>query len=100
LLSVAVVMMGSVDAFQKKFSNALSVLEWAFTSLFTLEYGLRLISVRRPWLYFKSFFGLVGFAVDFAHLPGSSDSRYPVYAGYPDFEVIKNFLYPQIIGIH
>jgi len=59
LLSVAVVMIGSVDVFQKQFSHALSVLEWTFTSLFTLEYGLRLISVRRPWLYFKSFFGLV-----------------------------------------
>ena len=59
LLSVAVVMMESVDTFQKQFSNALSVLEWTFTSLFTLEYVLRLISVRRPWLYCKSFFGLV-----------------------------------------
>jgi len=59
LLSVAVVMMGSVDTFQKQFSHALYVLEWIFTALFTLEYGLRLISVRRPWLYFKSFFGLV-----------------------------------------
>ena len=59
LLSVAVVMMGSVDTFQKQFSHTLDVLEWTFTALFTLEYGLRLISVRRPWLYFKSFFGLV-----------------------------------------
>ena len=59
LLSVAVVMMASVDAIQKQFSHALYVLEWTFTALFTLEYGLRLISVRRPWLYFKSFFGLV-----------------------------------------
>ena len=59
LLSVAVVMMGSVDAFQKQYSHALYVLEWTFTLLFTFEYGLRLISVRRPWLYFKSFFGLV-----------------------------------------
>ncbi len=59
LLSVTVVMMGSVDALQKQFSHVLYILEWTFTALFTLEYGLRLISVRRPWLYFKSFFGLV-----------------------------------------
>jgi len=59
LLSVGVVMMGSVDTYQKQFSHTLSVLEWTFTSLFTLEYGLRLICVRRPWLYFRSFFGLV-----------------------------------------
>ena len=59
LLSVAVVMVSSVDTFQKQFSHTLSILEWTFTSLFTLEYGLRLICVRRPWLYFRSFFGLV-----------------------------------------
>ena len=59
LLSVAVVMMGSVESFHKQFPQVLAVLEWLFTTLFTIEYGLRLISVRRPWLYFKSFFGLV-----------------------------------------
>jgi voltage-gated potassium channel len=59
LLSVAVIMMSSVNAFQKQFSHALYVIEWTFTLLFTLEYSLRLISVRHPWLYFKSFFGLV-----------------------------------------
>ena len=59
LVSIGVVVMGSVDTFQKQFSHTLSVLEWTFTSLFTLEYGLRLICVRRPWLYFRSFFGLV-----------------------------------------
>ena len=59
LLSVGVVMMGSVDTYQKQFSHTLSVLEWTFTTLFTLEYGLRLICVRRPCLYFRSFFGLV-----------------------------------------
>ena len=31
LLSVAVVMMGSVESFQKQFSHVLSVLEWTFT---------------------------------------------------------------------
>ncbi len=59
LLSVSVVMMGSVESFQKQFPQVLAVLEWIFTTLFTIEYALRLISVRRPWLYFKSFFGLV-----------------------------------------
>ncbi|UOA07895.1 ion transporter [Methylobacter sp. S3L5C] len=59
LLSVVVVMMSSVDSFQQQFSYSLAVFEWVFTALFTLEYGLRLISVRRPWLYFKSFFGVV-----------------------------------------
>ena len=59
VLSVIVIMLDSVEAIQIRYAQALYIIEWLFTLLFTLEYGLRLISVRRPWLYFKSFFGLV-----------------------------------------
>lgn len=59
VLSVIVIMLDSVEAIQNRYAQALYIIEWLFTLLFTLEYGLRLISVRRPWLYFKSFFGLV-----------------------------------------
>jgi len=59
VLSVIVIMLESVEAFQTRHAQALNIIEWFFTLLFTLEYGLRLISVRRPWQYFKSFFGLV-----------------------------------------
>ncbi|MFA5018491.1 MAG: ion transporter [Methylobacter sp.] len=59
VLSVIVIMLDSVEVIQNRYAQALYVIEWLFTLLFTLEYGLRLISVRRPWLYFKSFFGLV-----------------------------------------
>ncbi|WP_027148192.1 ion transporter [Methylobacter tundripaludum] len=59
VLSVIVIMLDSVEAVQNQHAQALYIIEWIFTLLFTLEYGLRLISVRRPWLYFKSFFGLV-----------------------------------------
>lgn len=34
-------------------------LEWVFTLAFTVEYGLRLISVRKPWRYALSFYGIV-----------------------------------------
>jgi voltage-gated potassium channel len=34
-------------------------IEWCFTLLFTLEYGLRLFTMRRPLAYALSFFGLV-----------------------------------------
>jgi voltage-gated potassium channel len=37
----------------------LYVIEWFFTILFTLEYILRLFSVRKPWRYAASFFGIV-----------------------------------------
>lgn len=59
VLSVIVIMLDSVEAIQNRYAQALYIIEWLFTLLFTLEYGLRLISVRRPWLYFRSFFGLV-----------------------------------------
>ena len=37
----------------------LRALEWVFTIGFTVEYVLRLISVRRPWNYALSFYGVV-----------------------------------------
>ena len=33
--------------------------EWIFTGLFTVEYFLRLVVVRRPWRYATSFFGII-----------------------------------------
>lgn len=59
LFSVLVVMLESVDSIAKRYTQPLFIAEWIFTGLFTIEYGLRLISVRRPWLYVKSFFGVV-----------------------------------------
>jgi voltage-gated potassium channel len=34
-------------------------IEWGFTVLFTVEYGLRLLTVTHPWRYITSFFGVV-----------------------------------------
>jgi voltage-gated potassium channel len=59
LISVTAVMLDSVTTFHEQHGRTLYLIEWTFTLLFTLEYLLRLISVRRPWLYFRSFFGLV-----------------------------------------
>ncbi len=59
LLSVMVVMLDSVESIQQHHAVLLYYLEWSFTVLFTVEYLLRLICVRRPWLYMRSFFGIV-----------------------------------------
>lgn len=59
IMSVLVVMLESVESIHKRYTEALFIAEWLFTGLFTIEYGVRLICVRRPWLYMKSFFGLV-----------------------------------------
>lgn len=59
VFSVITVMLDSVSLFHERHAQFLYFMEWAFTLLFTLEYILRLLCVRRPWLYFCSFFGIV-----------------------------------------
>jgi len=59
LLSVLAIMLDSVEAIRLEYGRLLWTVEWVFTILFTLEYGLRLICVRKPWLYAKSFYGMV-----------------------------------------
>ncbi len=61
ICSVIAVMLSSVTHIQYQFSEILFYIEWFFTLLFTLEYALRLIVVQRPWLYARSFFGIVDF---------------------------------------
>lgn len=61
LLSVAAVMLDSVAWISQRFGPWLVGLEWVFTALFTIEYGLRLYSAPRPLRYAFSFFGLVDF---------------------------------------
>ncbi len=59
LASVIVVMLDSVTWFNERYGTLLTALEWLFTILFTVEYGLRLICVERPMRYATSFFGVV-----------------------------------------
>lgn len=59
ILSVIVVILDSVNSYQQRFGSFLYAAEWFFTILFSLEYILRLISVRRPWRYALSFFGII-----------------------------------------
>jgi len=58
LASVGVVMLDSV-AVLAPFHPGFLLAEWIFTLLFTVEYALRLLSVRRPSTYAFSFYGLV-----------------------------------------
>ncbi|MDM8520251.1 ion transporter [Anaerolineales bacterium HSG6] len=57
--SVAVVLLDSIAEVQAKYGDFLYATEWFFTILFTIEYTLRLISVRSPLKYATSFFGVV-----------------------------------------
>lgn len=57
--SVVVVMLESVASVRDEHGWFLIRLEWLFTGLFTIEYLLRLYSVRAPGKYATSFFGIV-----------------------------------------
>ncbi len=59
LLSILAVMLDSVDSIQQHYAHLFYLVEWGFTIIFTIEYILRLICVRKPWLYMISFFGIV-----------------------------------------
>lgn len=59
LLSVTVVVLDSVAALQERAGTLFDVLEWLFTLVFTAEYVLRLLCVRRPLTYALSFYGII-----------------------------------------
>jgi voltage-gated potassium channel len=59
LLSVAVVMLDSVAGVTQSHRTALRAMEWVFTILFSIEYLLRLLTVRKASRYALSFFGVV-----------------------------------------
>jgi voltage-gated potassium channel len=57
--SVLIVILDSVPSIRATYGPTLILLEWGFTLLFTIEYGLRLLSVVHPLRYATSFFGVV-----------------------------------------
>ncbi|MEM9109772.1 MAG: ion transporter [Planctomycetota bacterium] len=59
LASVTVVVLDSVQTMPAWADTLFLVLEWFFTILFTIEYALRIICVRKPWRYVFSFYGIV-----------------------------------------
>jgi voltage-gated potassium channel len=59
LASVTVVVLDSVASVRARIGPTLRALEWGFTILFTIEYLLRLASVRRPLRYARSAYGLI-----------------------------------------
>ena len=62
LLSVASVMMASVESLMDRFGSFLIWLEWTFTIAFTIEYLLRVWTVKQPLFYIRSFYGIVDLA--------------------------------------
>jgi len=62
LLSIAAVMLESVESYRQIWHAPLYAAEWFFTIIFTAEYALRMWCVQRPVAYATSFFGIVDLA--------------------------------------
>lgn len=59
LASILVVSVETLIGLSGQTRSLLRIAEWVFTVVFTVEYVLRLIAVRRPRVYATSFFGIV-----------------------------------------
>lgn len=59
VVSITIVMLDSVPSLHAKFGSTFYTMEWTFTGLFTVEYILRVISIRKPLKYVFSFLGLI-----------------------------------------
>ena len=59
LMSVLTVMLDSVEEISAGRRGLFLTLEWVFTGFFTVEYVARLLVVRQPWRYARSFFGII-----------------------------------------
>ncbi len=59
VVSVLVTMLDSVAELHAAHGRLFLLLEWTFTVLFSLEYLLRLVIVREPLRYARSFFGVI-----------------------------------------
>ncbi|RAV29254.1 ion transporter [Sinomicrobium soli] len=59
ILSIFVVMFESIEEIDSKYHNLLMILEWVITIIFTIEYILRIITVKKSWNYIFSFYGII-----------------------------------------
>jgi len=59
LASLVIVMLDSIDSVHKNYAALLAYIEWGFTFIFLIEYGLRLYCSPKPLRYAFSFYGLV-----------------------------------------
>ena len=61
ILSIILVMLESVKELDAKYHAFFDISEWIITILFTVEYVVRIISVKNPRSYIFSFYGIIDF---------------------------------------
>jgi voltage-gated potassium channel len=86
LASIFVVMLDSVPAIGNRYPLTMTALEWGFTAIFTVEYVFRLLCVKRPWHYARSFFGIIDLL---SILPLYFSIFYPEAAALLDIRILR-----------
>ena len=61
LFSILLVMLESVKELDARYHSFFNISEWVITILFTFEYILRIVSVKKPKAYIFSFYGIIDF---------------------------------------
>ena len=61
IASIVFVMLESIKEFDARYHNFLNIAEWVITIIFSLEYVARIISVKKPFKYIFSFYGIIDF---------------------------------------
>jgi len=61
LFSVILVLLESEPGIRKHYHQIFVLLEWIITGIFTVEYIIRILIVRKPWRYLFSFYGIIDF---------------------------------------
>jgi len=59
LASILFVMLESIQSIDEAYGSYLDIAEWVITILFSLEYLLRIITVKKPSKYIFSFYGII-----------------------------------------
>ncbi|OAD46251.1 ion transporter [Polaribacter atrinae] len=59
LASILLVMLESIESFDTKYHTFLNISEWVITILFSIEYILRIVSIKKPLKYIFSFYGII-----------------------------------------
>ncbi|MCF6170108.1 MAG: ion transporter [Bacteroidales bacterium] len=61
ILSVIIVLLDSISSLHEEYGHLFNAVEWGLTILFTLEYFLRIYTVKNPGRYLFSFYGIIDF---------------------------------------
>lgn len=59
ICSVILVSIDSVEAINVNYGRELYIAEWVFTIIFSIEYFIRMLAVKKPIKYIFSFFGVI-----------------------------------------